>query len=66
MIKHGGNKNVWNDNDVYHHRNWRSWIGLTYVGCDTDCAVLKWIGYAIGTLAIPAIILIANFASIGV
>lgn len=24
-------------------------VGLTYVGCDTDCAVLKWIGYAIGT-----------------
>lgn len=41
-------------------------VGLTYVGCDTDCAVLKWIGYAIGTLAIPAIILIANFASIGI
>lgn len=41
-------------------------VGLTYVGCDTDCAVLKLIGYAIGTLAIPAIILIANFASIGV
>lgn len=40
-------------------------VGLTYVGCDTDCAVLKWIGYAIGTLAIPAIILIANFANIG-
>ena len=40
-------------------------VGLTYVGCDTDCAVLKWIGYAVGTLSIPTIILVANFTSIG-
>lgn len=40
-------------------------VVLVYVGCDTDCAVVTWIGYVIATLAIPTIILVANFTSIG-
>lgn len=40
-------------------------VVITHVGCNTDCAVLKWTGYIIATLAIPTIILVANFTSIG-